>query len=171
MAEPLLLQRLRNLVQDVRGAITSRTSSENELATVHLEKAQAAEDAWKQGQVDLQQRREKQLAETDASFKERKLRFAQTAHSELEATKSNLAKSEQEMTSRHYLDTEGLKRSYDDAVWSTKTIYEGDKNSANEGLRVPTSLQTFNAVEVVTVLRGIGRQPYSLRGSRILKTR
>lgn len=136
MAEPLLLQRLRRLVQDVRAAINARTSSENELATVHLEKAQAAEETWKQTQVDLQQRQEKQLAEIEESFKERKLRFAQSAHTELENAKQTLAKAEQEMTSRHYLETEGLKRSFDDAIWSTKTIYEGDKNGAIEALRV-----------------------------------
>lgn len=136
MPEPLLLQRLRLLVQEVRGAIQARMTSENELATVHLEKAQAAEDTWKQTQIDLKQRQETQLTETEESFKERKLRFAQTGHAELEKAKADLNKAEQEMTSRHYLETEGLKRSYDDAIWSTKTIYEGDKNGAIEALRV-----------------------------------
>ncbi|MBL8822766.1 MAG: AAA family ATPase [Planctomycetia bacterium] len=135
MPEPLLLKRLRDLVHQVRSAIQNRTASENELATVHLEKAQAAEDTWKQIQVDLKQRQEKQLAELDQEFKDRKLKFAQSAHAELESTKQALAKAEQDMTGRHYLETESLKRAYEDAVWSTKTIYEGDKKAANESLR------------------------------------
>lgn len=136
MPEPLLLDKLRHLVRHVRAAIATRTSSEKELATVHLEKAQAAEDTWKQLQVDLQQRREQQQIETDTSFKERKNRFAQSAHTELENMKKSLAQAEQEMTGRHFVETEELKRAHDDAVWSTKTIYEGDKNSTNEALRV-----------------------------------
>ena len=136
MAEPLLLERLRNLVRAVRGANAARTSSETELTTVHLEKAQAAEETWQQTQVDLKQRQEQQLAELEESVKQRKLRFTQTAHTELDTGKRTLAQAEQEMTSRHYLETEGLKRAYEDAIWSTKTIYEGDKNTATENQRV-----------------------------------
>ncbi|HQR07107.1 MAG TPA: FtsK/SpoIIIE domain-containing protein [Gemmatales bacterium] len=136
MAEPLLLERLRNIVRTVRDAIATRTTSENELNTVHLEKAQAAEDTWKQMQVELKNRQDQQLSALDESVKERKLQFAKTAHTELEGTKQTLGKSEQEMTSRHYLETEQLKRAFDDAVWSTKTIYEGDKNTTTEAMRV-----------------------------------
>ena len=79
MADTILLQRLRSLVRDVRQSIASRTSSENELATVHLEKAQFAEETWKQAQIELKQRQEQQLTETEESFKDRKLSFAQKA--------------------------------------------------------------------------------------------
>lgn len=129
-------EQLRQLVRHLRAAIASRTAAERELATVHLEKAQAAEDTWKQTQVDLQQRREQQLLETQNRFKERKNTFAGGAHRELETLKQTLADAEKEMTGRHYLETEDLKRAYENAVWSTKTVYEGDKNSANETLRV-----------------------------------
>lgn len=136
MADPLILERLRQLIRTVRGAISSRTNSENELATVHLEKAQAAEDTWKQLQVDLKQRHEQQSRELEETIKNRKLSFAQKAHNELEAVKSQQAQAEKEMTGRHFVETENLKRAFDDAIWSTKTIYEGDKNSTNENLRV-----------------------------------
>ena len=93
---------------------------------MHLEKAQAAEETWKQAQVDLKQRRESSWL-SESTLQGTQDELCRSAHAELETTKL-LAQAEKEMTGRHYLETEGLKRAYEDAVWSTKTIYEGDKN-------------------------------------------
>lgn len=69
-------------------------------------------------------------------FKDRKNKYAGSTHAEFEGLRNSLANAQKEMEGRHYLETEGLKRAFDDAVWSTKTIYDGDKMSTNEALRV-----------------------------------
>jgi hypothetical protein len=135
-AEPVLLQRTRRIVRDLRRAISERTAAENELATVHLEKAQAAEDAWKQAKIDLNARQERQLAESEAAYKERKQKFAAAAHTELEGTKRRLQNEQDALDMRHRDETAGLQKAYEDARWSTKTVYEGDKVSTQEAQRV-----------------------------------
>ncbi|HMP15804.1 MAG TPA: hypothetical protein PKD72_02175, partial [Gemmatales bacterium] len=127
---------LRNLIRTIRSAIETRTASEKELATVHLEKAQAAEDTWKRLEVDIQQRRTSELSAAETAYKDEKNQYARQTHAEFEQLRSSLAQAEKEMEGRHYLETENLKRAYEDAVWQTKTIYEGDKVSTNEQLRV-----------------------------------
>ena len=106
------------------------------MATVHLEKAQAAEDAWKQAQVDLKARHDRQLADAEATYKDRKQKFATTAHSELEATKRRLQNEQEALEIRHRDETAALQKAYEDARWSTKTVYEGDKVGSQEAQRV-----------------------------------
>ena len=129
-------EQLRQLIRTIRAAIADRTAAEKELATVHLEKAQAAEETWKGLQVDIQQRRDSEFGSAEANYKERKNKYAGSTHAEFEGLRNSLAQAQKEMEGRHYLETEGLKRAFDDAVWSTKTIYDGDKMSTNEALRV-----------------------------------
>lgn len=134
MSTPQLTDRARQVVRGLRAAIAARHESENELATVHLENAQTAEDTWKQGQIDLKRRLEEQTAAEEQRFKDAKQQFANAAHTELETTKKSLQREEDTMLARHASETEGLKKAYEDALWSTKTIYEGNKIAANEAL-------------------------------------
>jgi hypothetical protein len=134
MSTPQLTDRARQVVRGIRAAISARHEAENELATVHLENAQAAEDTWKQGQVDLKRRLDEQTAAEEQRFKDGKQQFASAAQTELENTKKSLQHEENVMLARHGSETAGLKKAYEDAIWSTKTIYEGNKIATHEAL-------------------------------------
>lgn len=135
MNEPVVMQRMRDMLRSFLQAAAARAECEDELVSVHQRRCEEWDSWWEARQQHLLADLHRETTAADAEFAENQLQLQEQVAAEQDGVKLAFAEAQEEIRSRFHREKTEVRKAYKDAQWSTKMVYEANKNAAKEELR------------------------------------